>query len=212
MQESLVQKWAFRAGWGAIVVLAVFLFGITAIYFSFRSDINFLLKKQDVVFNVAWRTAFYIHITGGMLCLITGPFQFVKRIRNGNRKLHRTIGKIYLASILFLAGPSGLFMAFYSEGGFIASIGFTLMALLWMLSTWKAYETIREGDYIAHRNWMTRSFALTLAAVTLRLYVPIMSYYLSVDHNFIDTSAAWVSWIPNLIVAELIIRFFPKRL
>lgn len=191
---------------------AAFLFFITAMYFSFRSDVNFLLEKQDVVHNIAWRTSFYIHITGGMLALIIGPFQFLKAFRRKRMALHKKIGKLYMASILFLAGPSGLFMAFYAEGGWFSSTGFTVMALLWLWTTFRAYETIRNRDYNGHVRWITRSFALTMAAVTLRFYVPFCSAILYWDHDFIIISSAWFSWIPNLIMAEIILKFIPHRL
>jgi len=165
-----------------------------------------------VVFNPIWRTAFYIHITGGMLALLVGPFQFIKKFRNRNLRLHRTLGKIYLGAILFLAGPSGLFMAFYAEGGGIAVVGFAIMALLWLVTTYMAYEAVRKKNIDAHKAWMVRSFALTFAAVTLRLYVPIASGYFHVAPFYVEASSAWVSWLPNLIVAELLLLIIRKRL
>lgn len=207
-----MQKTLFRLGWGVMTALAAFLFGITALYFSFRSDINFLLEKQELVFNVFWRTAFYIHITGGMLAILIGPFQFLKPIRRKRMALHKRLGKLYIGAILFLAGPTGLYMAFYAEGGWMGSLGFTVMSLLWLWTTYRAYETIRQRDYNGHVRWITRSYALSFAAVTLRLYVPLTSGVLDLPEEFVVTSSAWVSWIPNLIAAELILKFAPHRL
>ncbi len=214
MNSSIIQNSFLRFGWLIITGFSVFLFSTTTLYFYYYNvaDYNFLEKKQEVVFNVFWRTAFYIHITGGMIALLLGPFQFVKRIRNKFIKWHRTLGKIYLASILFLAGPSGLFMAFYAEGGVVAVIGFTVMALLWVFTTYMAYETIRKKNIQAHRAWMTRSFALTFAAVILRLYVPIASKVFHVPFHYVEASSAWVSWLPNLIVAEILLLIIPKKL
>jgi uncharacterized membrane protein len=207
-----LKSWFFRSGWAILSLGCIYLFALTTTYFSFCSECKFLLKKQDVVFNPFWRTAFYIHITGGMLALATGPFQFIGRLRKRIPALHRVLGKIYLAAILILAGPSGQFMAFYAEGTWFASVGFLVMAILWLYTTWRAYTSVRVRDFAAHRNWMTRSFALTLAAVTLRTWVPIASYYLHIDDFWVIESSAWVSWIPNLLVAELLIRFSPKYL
>lgn len=214
MSSFSVQNILLKFGWLIITLFSVFLFSITTLYFYYYqiSDYNFLAKKQEVVFNYFWRTAFYIHITGGMLALLLGPFQFIKKLRSKFPKWHRTMGKIYLAAILFLAGPSGLFMAFYAEGGTIAVIGFSIMALLWMYTTYMAYETIRKRNIDAHRAWMTRSFALTFAAVTLRLYVPIASAVFHVPGFYVEASSAWVSWLPNLLVAELLLLIIPKRL
>lgn len=206
----MVRNLAMKVGWGAMTAFAVYLFGFTLIYFSFRPDIFFLNEKQDVVYNVFWRTAFYIHITGGMLAILCGPFQFLRNFRNRHLKFHRTLGKLYLGSILLLAAPSGLFMAFYAEGGWFSSLGFTLMAMLWLLTTWKAYETILQKKIQEHRNWMIRSYALTFAAVTLRIWVPAASFGLGLDPEFVVISSAWISWIPNLVVAQLLTRVSMK--
>jgi uncharacterized membrane protein len=210
--KTMQTKIPFRLAWLGMTAACCILFYTTAAYFSFCTDCNFLLAKQALIENGFWMTAFYIHITGGMLALVTGPLQFVPAFRNRFLHVHRFLGKVYLGAILFVAGPSGLFMAFYAEGGLMGSIGFTLMALLWLGTTWMAYETIRKRDIAGHRAWMTRSFALTFAAITLRIWVPVASDYLHLDPGFIETSSAWISWIPNLIVAELLLRLTAKSL
>lgn len=214
MPSNPAQQIFLKSGWFIIAAFSVFLFSMTTLYFVYCNNpsFNFLAKKQDVVFNVFWRTSFYIHITGGMLALVIGPFQFVKRLRNKFLKVHRWLGKIYLGSILFLAAPSGLFMAFYAEGGPVGVVGFSIMALAWLITTYMAYETIRKKNVEAHKRWMVRSFALTFAAVTLRLYVPIASAWFHVPGPLVETTSAWVSWLPNLMVAELILLKFAKRI
>lgn len=59
--------------------------------------------------------------------------------------------------------------------------------------------------FVEHRAWMIRSFALTFAAVTLRLYLPLAAL-LSI--NFIDAYRAisFLAWVPNLAVVELYLR------
>lgn len=213
MGSQSFNKIFFRFGWLIITAFSVFLFSITTLYFYYYRDssYNFLSRKQDVVFNIFWRTSFYIHITGGMIALLIGPFQFLSVLRRKFVKFHRAFGKVYLGAILFMAAPSGLFMAFYAEGGLVAVIGFTLMALAWMFTTYMAYDTIRKKDIWGHQAWMTRSFALTFAAVTLRLYVPISSVFFHVPWPTVEASSAWVSWLPNIIVAELILLMIPKK-
>ncbi|MFN8393673.1 MAG: DUF2306 domain-containing protein [Bacteroidia bacterium] len=206
MSSSILDKVLFRAGWALLTLGAVYLIQLTVTYFSFCSDCNFLLKKQDVVFNPFWRTAFYIHITGGIIAVATGPFQFLGGLRRRFPKLHRRLGWAYVISILGMAGPSGQLMAFYSEGGNFSTLGFLIMAFLWLWTTWMALATAKKRDLGAHRDWMVRSFALSLAAVTLRLYVPAASMFMGWDQNFVVESSAWVSWIPNLIIAEVLVR------
>lgn len=184
---------------------AFLLFGITFIYWNFRPDVNFLLTKQHLVNHPIWRPAFYVHIFGGMLAIAIGPLQFIKALRRKNLRLHRTLGKIYAAAIVFIAAPTGLYMAFYANGGIYSSIGFILMSLLWFYTTFMAVNTIRKKQVTEHIQWMVRSYAVTFSAVTLRLWVPALSLA-NFEYAFIIVITAWISWLFNLIVAEIIIK------
>ena len=199
--------------WLVTTALAAFLFYTTTEYLSFRSDVHFLLAKTDVVFDIGWRSAFYIHITSSMVILIIAPFQFVKKLRNRYMKWHKRIGKIYAYGIVLLAGPSGLYMAFYAEGGLWSTIAFIIMSVLWISTTILAVTTVRKGDITGHQRWMIRSVALTFAAVTLRLLVPLFSAGWGLEEGFVIVSTAWLSWLINLAIAETIILFtLPNKL
>lgn len=195
-----------RIPFAVMTGLAFFLFGITFMYWNFRPDVNFLLTKQDLVDHPIWRPAFYVHIFGGMLAIVLGPLNFIKYIRRKNLNLHRVLGKTYVASILFIAAPTGLYMAFYANGGFSASIGFILMSILWFYTTFMAVNTIRKKQIAEHVKWMVRSYAMTFAAVTLRLWVPFLSLAVEMDHLKVIIITAWISWIFNLMAAELILK------
>ncbi|MBK9207725.1 MAG: DUF2306 domain-containing protein [Anaerolineales bacterium] len=78
--------------------------------------------------------------------------------------------------------------------------------------------SIRKGNVKSHREWMIRSFALTFAAATLRLWLgtliatqlPFLQTRYSGDFDalFVEVYRVvmWLSWVPNLIVAEMIIQ------
>lgn len=189
-----------------MAAFAFFLAGITLLYFSFRDNINFLLAKQDIVHEPIWRTVFYIHITGGILAITTGIVQFVKRLRNKRKDIHRLLGKIYVVAILGIGAPSGLYMAFFAEGGPMADLGFIWMSIFWFSFTFLAYKYARKKEFKQHSRWMVRSYALTFAAVTLRLFVPIASRLFGMNHELVIILSAWVSWILNLMIAEVLIR------
>lgn len=186
---------------------ASFLFIITAEYLTFESDINFLQVKQDVVFDAIWRPTFYIHVISGMAVILVGPFQFLKNFRNKNLELHRKLGKIYAYGILMFAAPTGLIMAFYAEGGTWSTVSFIIMSLLWFYTTIMAIVTVKNKDIIGHQKWMYRSYALSFAAVTLRILVPLMSVYTEFGEDFIIISTAWLSWIINLLAVEILILY-----
>lgn len=145
-----------------------------------------------------------IHIVGGAIAIVFGALQFSTLIRRKYLSLHRLFGRFYVGSILF-SGISGFALAVNSVGGFYVQSGFGLMAIFWLATTINAYRLIRKGDVKSHENWMVRSYAVTLAGVTLRLYLGI-SVVLEV--KFIDAYPvlAWICWVPNLLIAELFLR------
>lgn len=188
-----------------MVFFCLLLAYVTAKYLSFESDINFLLVKGELIFDSIWRPTFYIHVISGIFIIAIAPIQFIPFIRIKSIRLHKFLGKIYAYGILLLAGPTGIIMAFYAEGGTSSTIAFLIMGTLWMLTTFLAIKAIINKDIIGHQKWMYRSFALSTAAVTLRILVPIMSITHWFDEQFIIVSTAWLSWMINLGIAELII-------
>lgn len=196
-----------RMSWLVMTVLALLLFFSTFMYLSFRTDVNFLLVKQHLIDHSVWMPVFYLHIITGMLAIAIGPFQFLQRFRDRSMKLHRKLGKTYVAAILLLAAPTGLYMAFYAEGGWLSTLGFVAMSALWFYTTLKALTEAKNGNIAAHKRWMIRSYAVTFSAVTLRLLVPAFSLLLQLDEQFVIVSTAWISWMLNLLVAEGLILY-----
>jgi uncharacterized membrane protein len=146
-----------------------------------------------------------MHIVGAMLAILIGPFQFLPGIRKGRwLKVHRWLGRTYLLGILF-GGLGGLYMAQFAYGGIISRLGFGTLACLWLYSGYRAYRHIRNKEIEEHRQWMIRNYALTFAGVMLRVWVPL-SGAVGIDFNTAYVMIGWMCWIPNLLVAEWIIR------
>ena len=146
-----------------------------------------------------------LHIAGGMGALLAGPWQFSVRLRARSLEWHRWLGRFYLVEVA-LGSIAGFVMATVSEEGWPTHFAFGALAVLWFYTGLQAYRMARKRDVPAHRDWMIRNFALTLAAVTLRNYLPLMLFVLhwSFRHSYITVS--WLCWIPNLLVAEWLIR------
>ncbi|WP_395007222.1 DUF2306 domain-containing protein [Undibacterium sp.] len=149
------------------------------------------------------RLAIYLHIFASSLALLIGPFQFSKRLRVSRPQLHRLLGKIYLGLGVLLGGLAGLFMAAFAYGGLTSNLGFGILAVLWLFTGARAYLAIRQGDIVSHQQWMIRNFSLTLAAVALRIYLP-MSMVLGLPFELCYPIISWLCWVPNLIIAEWI--------
>ena len=146
-----------------------------------------------------------IHFIGGAIAIVAGAFQFSTSLRRKHLAIHRLLGRFYVGSIIF-SGIAGLVLAMNSVGGFYVQTGFGLMAIFWLVTTFMAYRLIRQGDVKAHENWMIRSYAVTLAGVTLRLYLGL-SILLGVKFFDAYPVLAWLCWVPNLIIAEVFLRY-----
>jgi fatty acid desaturase len=68
-----------------------------------------------------------------------------------------------------------------------------------------AFVNIKNKKIEKHQKMMIYSYAACFAAVTLRIWLPLL---IIVFGSFITayTIVAWLCWVPNLIVAILITR------
>jgi hypothetical protein len=98
---------------------------------------------------------------------------------------------------------TGFYVGFHATGGWIAASGFMSIAIIYFYTTLKGYLSIRTGQIVAHQNMMTYSYSLCLAAVTLRIYIPL-SYLFGIDYILAYSIIAWVAWLPNLCIARWI--------
>ena len=150
------------------------------------------------------RLAFLLHISASPIALGVGALQFFPRLRAQRPGLHRWSGRIYAVAIL-IGSVSGLVIALGAKGGGIVSLGFGMLSVLWIGATYRAVRLAMAGQIVRHRRWMIRSFAMTFAAVTLRLY---LLGFMAAGVGYTEASIylAWVCWVPNLLVAEWLIR------
>jgi uncharacterized membrane protein len=189
-------------GWSVMVLLALLMFVLASRYLTFNPEVYFPEKRAVYTTHTFGLMS---HIVGAMLATILGPFQFLPGIRKGRfLKVHRWLGRIYLLGVL-VGGLGGLYMAFLAYGGLPAKLGFATLAIIWLFSAFKAYQDIRNKEIQQHKAWMIRNYALTFAAVTLRLWQGVFG---AVGLEFLTgyIIVAWLSWIPNLLVAEWMVR------
>jgi uncharacterized membrane protein len=144
--------------------------------------------------------AFYVHIGGASTALLIGPWQFLEGLRRRHRLVHRAMGMVYVTACL-VGGLAALPIALGSNGGPVAAAGFLTLAVLWLWTTARAVAAIASGDIASHRRWMVRSFALTLAGVTLRLYLPV-AFITPFGFHDAYAAIAWLCWAPNLVLAD----------
>ena len=186
------------SAWIAMTVLASIIALYAALVFAGRIAPPFVAELRRTV-----RWAVTAHLLGGFFALVLGPWQFNSRLRGRAIAVHRWMGRGYVVAV-FTSGAAALVLAPRSQEGLVTHVGFGLLAALWLFSTLRAYVAIRRREIVLHRRWMIRSFALTLAAVTLRVWLPLQ---LAAGIPFHDAYqvVAWLCWVPNLVVAEWIV-------
>ena len=186
-------------GWSTLMLLALGVSGYTLwlLLGSARPDFAAALFARHPIGAL-------VHMVCSPLALVAGALQVNRAIRTRHMVLHRWLGRLYVLAVL-LAGSSGLALAFGSFGGPITHWGFGLMAVLWLGSTGLGFMAMRRGERTLHREWMMRSYAITLAAVTLRIYVPL-TQIAGLPFEDAYRAIAWLCWVPNLLLAEWLIR------
>ena len=186
--------------WIIIILLALLVSVMSFMYLFDGVNEGYLeLKSKEVLKSRLWWSFLYTHIVTGGIAIVIGWIQFSKRMQTTYVKWHRTLGKIYVVMAL-LCAISGFYIGFFATGGWIPATGFIAMALISFYTTLQGFLAIKNKQITAHQNYMTYSYAACLAAVTLRIYIPL-SFVLEIDYILAYSIIAWVSWIPNLAIA-----------
>jgi hypothetical protein len=161
-------------------------------------------SAPKILGNALGKPWLYLHIAGAATALLLSPVQLLPWIRKRFPQVHRITGRIYLMGCV-AGGAGGFVAAFGSTAGPIATAGFALLAPTWIFVNIQGWRAALARRFADHRQWMLRSFSLTFAAVTLRLYLAIG---MAAGLPFMDVyrATAWISWIPNLTLMELYLR------
>lgn len=204
---------AITTGTYVVSCIALFLMvRLTAQYIHFDTDVAFLSLKQEYLSNDVWLVSFYVHVFSTSFCLLAAFTQFSSSLLRKYKQVHRLMGRLYVFNIVFINFPVALIMAIYANGGYPSKAAFIILDLLWFWFTLKAWMLIKRGDIIGHQNFMIRSFALTFSAITLRSWKIVLTSTTGLSEAEIYMIDAWLGFVPNLVVAELIIYFKMKRL
>jgi hypothetical protein len=185
-------QWLGAVGWVLFAVLS-FLIAAHGLSYVFGAE-----APPPVSSNSMGMQVLAAHAGFSGAALLLGPLQFIGAIRRRAPAAHRWIGRIYMICCI-AGGLVGGVLAIGASSGPIAVSGFFFLALAWIFTTLMGWRAARARDFTNHKRWMIRSFALTFAAVTLRLYLlPAIIMDMAEAYQYI----AWAAWVPNLLVVE----------
>jgi uncharacterized membrane protein len=152
------------------------------------------------------------HILPAMLFMVLGPLQFVRSLRSKYPQIHRWSGRIFLTASA-IVGVTGLTMAFGKTiGGVDEKAAITLFGVFFLIALAKALWHALRREFVQHREWMIRGYAIGLAVATIR---PIMGTFFAAallrgdapePKEFFGT-AFWIGFTLQMIAAEIWINY-----
>jgi uncharacterized membrane protein len=200
-----------RLAWGIFALLCITIGLYPSLYLIIDREFGLLSNKTDELLGSAtWNIGFYSHIIFGGIALLIGWVQFSSKWRIARPALHRNIGKVYVAAVL-LSATAGVFIGMNATGGIVSQSGFIILGLIWFASTLLALLQIRKGNIIAHQKLMIFSYAACFAAVTLRLWLPLLIMLHKGEFEPAYRIVAWLCWVPNLLVAWWIVNRLEQK-
>jgi uncharacterized membrane protein len=147
------------------------------------------------------------HGIAGACALLLGPMQFSDRLRKKYAKLHRIVGRFYIAGV-FVAGPLGFYIQFFQERSGATrsfSIAGAVDATLWMTTTAIALLFILRGNVNLHRQWMTRSFAVAIVFLEVRVIGGVTGWDM-LGPGAIET-IVWVCLAFAVLSADIVLQW-----
>ncbi len=195
---TMPRRRGWYVGWGVMTFLCLAIAGYAFVLLAVP------LARPPFIAQSPYPLAVLAHFVGGGGALALGPWQFLTGARSRWRTWHRWAGRGYALAII-VGGVAGLILATKAQGGVAGRLGFGTLAVVWLSTLVMAVGHAWRGEIAVHRRWMVRNFALTLAAVTLRFYVP-GSMIMGIPFERAYVFIAWLCWVPNLVVVEWMVR------
>jgi len=132
------------------------------------------------------------HGLGGALALIIGPMQFSTRVRQRCPKLHRILGRIYLAGVA-VAAPLGIVLTFVHHLSLALKVENFAQSGCWFLTASVAFYYILKGNIVRHRQWMLRSYLFTCIFIVGRVLdkVPLLGSFIAPFNTGTNPEVLW---------------------
>jgi hypothetical protein len=189
---------------------------VTATHESSNLPPSRMRRAQDTVeeFHTGLRPLFMgLHWAGGCVVLLLGPLQFVTTLRQRWPLFHRALGYIYATSAFTTVLAGSVYMTLYGTvGGPAMTVPFAVYGALFALSAVLTVLRAMRHDFRSHSEWALRLYSLGIASAVYRVLVsPIFlddSFPLSHEDKMLWlVIASYFFYVPNLVLAELWIRF-----
>jgi uncharacterized membrane protein len=180
--------------------------GLMLAYVLYHTE-HFLIDPTDPAWPHLHDIARWLlpHGLVGALALALSFTQFSTRLRTRYRRFHRVCGRIYVAAVCIVA-PLGVYISYLDEHiGYTRSftVASATFAALWLFATGMAFNFIRNRKIDQHRRWMTRSLAMALIFLEVRVIGGLTGWE---DAPSSDTIVVWVCVALGYPLADLALQ------
>lgn len=191
-----------RIGLCIMVVLATVVAAHSLRYYAALENVWFGIDPDIKAVILQAPLKALTHMLIAPAALVLGPLQFFPGLRARHPTLHRWSGRTYVLACV-TSGTGALATSPFASGGWVAGVGFGILAVLWIGTTVAAWISAVQGRLEWHRLLMRFSYAMTFGAVVLRLQIPI-GYALGYgSYSSMSPILAFTSWIPNVSIVAL---------
>lgn len=156
------------------------------------------------------RLVWYVaHAIIALPILVIAPFQFMPGLRQNRPQVHRWLGRVFLASCM-IASLLGVYLGSTIQWPG-SRIPLTLLGLLWFLFAAIAWQAARRRDFVNHRRFAIRAFALGSTFVLIRLISQTQGHLLGFIplEDTQETTKEWLTLALPIILTELWLNWGP---
>ncbi len=146
-----------------------------------------------------------VHIIGGTVALLMGPFQFWTGLRRKHLRIHRWTGRLYMAGVM-LGSSAAFYLSFQTEIGWTFGVALFVLGGVWVTVTGMALLAVLRRKINAHKEWIIRSYVVTFAFVTFRIFFDMESIQALGSTAEVATTIGWLCWSIPLFATEVILQ------
>ncbi|MBV8856250.1 MAG: DUF2306 domain-containing protein [Acidobacteria bacterium] len=178
-------------------------FGLLTLFVFYLYETPFLNPQSPVwqhVEPVKWLLLF--HGVAGSVALLLAPFQFSARLRRRHLRLHRVLGRLYVAGA-FISAPLAIPVAI-RLGPPSLVMAATIQSCGWLLTTAVGLYAVRRGEIRQHQEWMIRSYPFAMVFVVARALLAVPAVRALGEPGFVSvvwSCVALACCVPSLVIS-----------
>jgi len=197
-----------RTSWLRSKYLLFGFIGAMMIYVMQHNE-RFLIDSADPVWDHYQSFKWWLlpHGLAGACALLLAPMQFSDRLRRRFTRMHRVVGRIYVASVFFVVAPFGTYIQYFQERMGVPrsfTIATAVDAILLMSTAAIGFAFILKGKVHQHRQWMTRSYAVALVFFEVRLISGV--FRLDDKGNAVAELVVWICVALAIPLADVVLQ------